>query len=133
MLDAPPGSISERIPLNRIGGLYEAILPKMALDAEDVKEDFNLDAENVKEDVKSDAAIFKAEAKAVVKSRPELDPTDLTDPKFHSAVFKGKSFLSGYLDLLHRRMSHVSKERLKQLSAHGVIDGFNLVGSKNDT
>ena len=30
-------------------------------------------------------------------------------------------------------MRHVSKEQLKQVSAHGIIDGFNLVGNKNDT
>ena len=71
-----------------------------------------------------DAAIFTAEAKAAFKSRPELDPTDFTDPKYQSAVYKGKSFLSGDLDLWHRRMRHVSKERLKQVSAHGIIDGF---------
>ena len=29
-------------------------------------------------------------------------------------------------------MRHVSKEQLKQVSTHGIIDGFNLVCSKND-
>ena len=116
------GGEPERIPLNRIGGLYEIELHKMALGAEDVRKD-----------VDSDAATFTAKAKAAFKSRPEWDPTDFTDPKFHSAVYKGKSFLSGDLDLWHRRMRHVSKEQLKQVSAHGIIDGFNLVGNKNDT
>ena len=58
-MDATPASASEpwgepeRIPLNRIGGLYEIELHKMALDAEDVKEGVN-----------SDAAIFAVDAKA---------------------------------------------------------------------
>ena len=51
-----------------------------------------LDAEDVKEDVNSDAAIFTAETKAAFKSRPEWDPTDFTDLKFHSAVYKGNFF-----------------------------------------
>ena len=102
---------SERIPLNRIGGLYEIELHKMALDAEDVREDFD-----------SDAAIFTAKAKAAFKSRPEWDPTDVTDPKFHSAVYKEKSFLSSDLDLLRRRIRHVSKEQLKQVSAHSIMN-----------
>ena len=105
----------------------------MALDAEDVNKlspEVRGDSPQVKGD---DAAAFTAEAKAAFKSRPELDPTDFTDPKYHSAVYKGKSFLSGDLDLWHRRMRHVSKERLKQVSAHGIIDGFQLVGNKCDT
>ena len=127
------GGEPERIPLNRIGGLYEVSLHKMALDAEDVNKlspEVRGDSPEVKGD---DAAAFTAEAKAAFKSRPEWDPTDFTDPKYHSAVYKGKSFLSGDLDLWHRRMRHVSKERLKQVSAHGIIDGFKLVGNKCDT
>ena len=54
------GGESERIPLNRIGGLDKVNLHKMALDAEGVN---------------SDAAIFKSEAKAAFKSRPNWDPT----------------------------------------------------------
>ena len=74
------GRESERIPLNQIEGLYEVKLHKMALDAEGAN---------------SGAAILKAEAKAAYKSRPNWDPTGFSDPKYHFAAYKGKSFLSG--------------------------------------
>ena len=44
-----------------------------------------------------------------------------------------KSFLTGDLELWHRRTGHVSKEQLKQVIKHEIIDGFHLVGSKTDT
>ena len=102
------GEESERAPLNRIGVLYEVNLHKTALGAEDAN---------------SDAAKFLAQANAAFRSRLDWDPaTDFTDPKYHSAVYKGKSFLSGDLELWHRRMRQVSKEQLKQVSDNGIID-----------
>ena len=92
------GEEPERIPLNRIGGFYEVNLHKMALGTIDVN---------------SDAAICKAEAKASFTSFPNWGPTDFTYPKYHSAVYKGKSFLSGDLVLWYRRMRHISKGQLK--------------------
>ena len=84
-------------------------------------------------DVNSDAANYKAQANAAFRSRQDWDPTDFTGLKYHSAVRKGKSFLSGDLELWHGRMRHVSKEQLKSVSTHGIIDESNLVGSKNHT
>ena len=40
--------------------------------------------------------------------------------------------MSGDPHLWHRRMGHVSKEQLKRVRAHEIIDGFNLVGVNNE-
>ena len=106
------------VPLNRIGGLYEISLHKMALEAENVN---------------SNQANFKAQANAAFRSHQDWNPTGFTDPKYHLCAYKGKSYLSGELGLWHRRMRHVPKGQLKQVSAHGITDGFNSVGRKTDT
>ena len=103
--------VSERIPLNRVGGLYEITLHNMALD---------FDTEP--------CSSFKAQVDTKF-ARENWDPVDFNDPQFHSFAVHGKSYLSGSLDLWHRRMSHLSKERLKQVHTHGLVDGFNLVGN----
>ena len=108
------GGSSERIPLNRVGGLYEIALHKLALDAENTEADYD--------------TTFKAHVDSKF-ARENWDPTDFNDPQFHSCAVQGKSYLSGSLDLWHRRMRHVSKEQLKRVHAHGLVDGFNLVGN----
>jgi hypothetical protein len=105
---------SERIPLNRVGGLYEIALHKLALRAENTQADYD--------------ATFKAHVDSKF-AREDWDPTDFNDPQFHSCAIQGKSYLSGSLDLWHRRMRHVSKEQLKRIHAHGLVDGFNMVGN----
>ena len=112
---------SERIPLNRVGGLYEITLHKLALDA-DQADQADPDA------VQKIHSLFKAQVDSKF-ARENWDPTDFNDPQFHSCAVKGKSYLSGSLDLWHRRMRHVSKEQLKRVHAHGLVDGFNLVGN----
>ena len=47
------------------------------------------------DDVNSDAANFKAQANAAFRSHQDWGPTNFTDPKYHSCVYKGKTFLSG--------------------------------------
>ena len=107
----------ERIPLNRVGGLYEITLHKLALDADQADHD----ATQIQ-------SSFKAQVDSTF-ARENWDPTDFNDPQFHSCAVQGKSYLSGSLDLWHRRMRHVSKEQLKRIHAHGLVDGFNLVGN----
>ena len=41
------------------------------------------------------------------------------------------SFLSGDLALWHKRLGHLSKEKLMRIHGHNLVDGFHLVGNKN--
>ena len=107
----------ERIPLNRVGGLYEITLHKLALDADQ--------ADHNATQIHSS---FKAQVDSTF-ARENWDPTDFNDSQFHSCALQEKSYLSGSLDFGHRRMRHVSKKQLKRIHAHGLVDGFNLVGN----
>ena len=108
------GKSRERIPLNRVGGLYEIALHKLALDAESTQVDYD--------------TTFKTHVDSKF-ARENWDPTDFNESQFHSCAVQGISYLSGSLDLWHRRMRQVSKEQLKRIHAHGLVDGFNVVGN----
>ena len=87
-----------RIPLKRVGGVFELELHKLALET-------GTDLVNG-----SVHSLLAAEVIADLEAPDKWDPTDFSDPLFHSCAVKGKSFLSGSLDLWHRRMRHMSKE-----------------------
>ena len=108
---------SKRIPLNRVGGLYEITLHKFARDADQA----DPDATQIH-------SLFKAQVDSNF-ARENWDPTDFSYPQFHSCAVQGKSYLPGSLDLWHRLMRHVSKEQLKRVHAHGLVDGFKSVAS----
>ena len=55
------------------------------------------------------------------------------DDKNYSFDVQGYSFLSGDLSLWHRRLAHLSKEKLLRIHGHNLVDGFHLVGNKNAT
>ena len=52
------------------------------------------------------------------------------DVQEYSFDVAGYSFLSGDLSLWHRRLAHISKERLLRIHGHNLVDGFHLVGNK---
>ena len=110
-----------RIPLKRVGGLFELELHKLALE---------IDTDLANGGVHS---LLAAEVNAGFEAHDEWDPTDFSDPQFHSCAVKGKSYLSGSLDLWHRRMRHMSKETLKRIHSQGLVDGFNMVGNHEVT
>ena len=106
-----------RLPLNRVGSLFELKLHKLALDA-----DVDLNMDNVH-------SLCTAEVNAGFEAHDEWGPTDFSDPQFYSCAVKGKYFLGGSLDLWHRRMRHMSKDTLKRIRSQGPVDGFNMVGN----
>ena len=91
-------------------GLHEIIPHKSALDLETNR---------------VPCSSFKAQVDSKL-ARGNWGPTDFNYPQFHSCTVQGKSYLTGLLDLWHRRMRQVSKEPLKRVHSHGLVDGFNI-------
>mmetsp|Transcript_37940 Transcript_37940/g.76675 ORF Transcript_37940/g.76675 Transcript_37940/m.76675 type:complete len:1384 (-) Transcript_37940:372-4523(-) len=57
---------------------------------------------------------------------------EFEDDRLHySFAVGGYSFLSGDLNLWHKRLAHLSKEKLMRIHGHNLVDGFHLVGNKN--
>ena len=104
-----PDGDSERIPLQRVGGLFQVPISKFVPKKIKVNTTGNFDAEDFPHN-----------------SEDEFDNTNL-----HSCALHGRSFLSGDLTLWHRRMRHMSKEQLKRVHAQGLVDGFHMSGNQN--
>lgn len=107
-----PGNDTERIPLQRVGGLFQVPISKFAPTQKPGTLNFNT-TENSTQDLSHDPD-------------NEFDDTTL-----HSCALHGRSFLSGDLTLWHRRMRHMSKEQLKRVHGQGLVDGFHMAGNQN--
>ena len=104
---------AERIPLQRVGGLFQIPLSKVVKPTEMIMNKTNLDANG-----ESAAGVF------------QCDSEDSSTDRISCSLY-GQSFLSGDLDLWHKRMRHVSKHQLKKMHTLGLVDGFNLKGNTN--
>jgi len=115
-LTQPPrlssGEDAEHTPLERVGGLFQVPISKV-LCPPPPKASF----------------LTLADDGELVTSPCEDSVPDLVS-QFSCALY-GQSFLSGDLDLWHRRMRHISKEHLKRIASLGLVDGFNLTGNTN--
>ena len=61
-----------------------------------------------------------------------LHDGDSSDERLRfSFATESYSFLSGDLALWHKRLGHLSKEKLMRIHGHNLVDGFHLVGNKN--
>jgi hypothetical protein len=109
----PPGS-AEHISLKRVGGLFQVPLSKIS-----------------DPDKMGVLKLDEASGEFVREAYVGLNHDDPIASNFFSCDLIGQSFLSGDLDLWHRRMRHISKQTLKTISTLGLVAGFNLTGNTN--
>jgi hypothetical protein len=108
---------AEKIPLRRVGGLFQLPISKF------IHSSFS----------RGDSQKFSMFSVDESKNFKENVPSSPFDNHlFHSCDIRGHSFLSGDLELWHRRMRHVSKINLKRIWSQGLVDGFHMVGNKNE-
>ena len=120
----PPGTSSklDRVPLRRVGGLFQVPVSKCTPSSSS-----SSSSSAPRQGVPAHGFGFAG------ARRPEdlINDDDSADSQFHSFAANGVSFLSGDLDLWHRRMRHFSKPKLKRIWSLGLVDGFHLVGNTN--
>jgi hypothetical protein len=120
----PPGtsSLLDRIPLRRVGGLFQVPISKFLPSSPTPS---SLAAP------RQGATSLGFGLAAMPCPEDFAKNGDQTDCLCHSFAANGVSFLSGDLDLWHRRMRHFSKPKLKRIWSLGLVDGFHLVGNTN--
>jgi hypothetical protein len=111
---------TERIPLQRVGGLFQLPISKFIHSSFQRGDSQKFGLLSANEDESLNSRMM----------RGSENPYD--NHLSHSCSIKGHSFLSGDLELWHRRMRHVSKKKLKKIWSQGLVDGFHMVRNKNE-
>jgi len=145
---------TERIPLQRVGGLFQLPISKF------IYSSFSRGENAANESASLNSGMLPGKCGLLSANESESLNSGMLSGKFgllsaneserltsgmsrgsnnsydnylsHSCSIKGHSFLSGDLELWHRRMRHVSKTKLKQIWSQNIVDGFHLVGNKNE-
>lgn len=110
---------TERIPLQRVGGLFHLPISKFI-------------HSSFKGDTLTSGLLSADESESLSAGMFAGSAGPYDNHLLHSCSIKGHSFLSGDLELWHRRMRHVSKKKLKKIWSQGLVDGFHMVGNKNE-